>query len=446
MKSSLKPILEFSLESETRYCQVTPLRIGEDRALLAIHSDCASIDPFHRYFTLPTDTVKLTAFSIKGEQLWRRDLGPGMIPGLWFLPVFPFDLDGDGTDEIYLVNNADPIHPFNHEAFILEQMSSTTGEVIGSIPWPASPPGERMSHTYRNFINGGFSGDHRRLITAQGTYGDMSLQCWDESLGEVWTRLIGRDEPGCRGSHMFPMVDLDGDGNDEILYGERCIDIDTGKDMWIADAEGWRGHSDVVQPVLDPASGTWLIYTCRESPAPPEARGVVMYDAHGQELWGHRGMAHVHDGWAARLCDDGSHLFYALELDDKGKPFREYLYALQGNPLECAFPLAKTLPVDINGDGLHELVYRTWEHVGLVIDRHGEELARLDGNPSMYGKVFDIPGEQVITWSADGLVRAYACDCAEDSEAAKRRYDHPLYEASMRLWAVGYNWRNLGGL
>ena len=32
---------------------------------------------------------------------------------MWFCPVFPFDLDGDGADEIWFVDNVDSDHPLS---------------------------------------------------------------------------------------------------------------------------------------------------------------------------------------------------------------------------------------------------------------------------------------------------------------------------------------------
>ena len=45
-----------------------------------------------------------------------------------------------------------------------------------------------------------------------------------------------------------------------------------------------------------------------------------------------------------------------------------------------------------------------------------------------------------------GEVHIYAWPDAEDSPAAVKRYEHPFYRSCLRLWGVGYNWRNLGGL
>lgn len=448
----LTPAVQFSVGSKMKQFRFVPFALGKERAFLVVHSACAEVDPYHKMFFLPTDTLKLTAFDSRGRRLWQRDLGGGMIPGIWFCPVLPFDLDGDGVDEVYLVDNKDTDHALNFEGFVLERLSGRTGEVLARWPWSKLDDRQPMSHKYRNFIVGGFSKGRQRLVCCQGTYEDLQFQCYDSQMKQLWSRRVERADPGARGSHMCPVIDIDSDGRDELLYGERCMDIDTGRDIWIADADGWHGHSDVIQPTLDLQTGRWSVYTCRESDTP--SRGVVMFDDHGKELWGRRGMGHMDMGWTARLRDDGGHLCYALEIGQKSAGpggFQrgnvvEYLFDMEGGPLKVEFPLFMTLPVDFDGDGLHELMYTGGERRALVVSRRAEPLYQLEGEPAYGGKLLDAPGEQIVTWDGEGNVRIYACDRASDTPAAKRRYEHPYYAACRRLWAVGYNKANLGGL
>jgi len=446
--TDLKPLVQFNVGSPMRQCRAVPFRQGgKPRGLVLIHSDFPNVDPFAPFVQFHTDSLKVSVFSLEGRRLWQKELG--IVPGIWWCPVFPFDLDGDDADELYLVNSSRPEFPLDSNALVLETYAPATGELQDSRPWPQVIVNQKLSNVFRNFINGGYSNGRPRLITAQGTYGNRQMQCWDAQFNEVWTRTKTPDDPGCDGSHMFPVLDLDGDGRDELLYGERCIDIDTGQDIWIADQEAWWGHSDIVMPTLDRNTDRWLIYTCREKPEPPEARGVVMFDDHGRELWGHRGMGHMHAGWTARLCENGTHRCYALDMTARNKgESGEHFYDLEGRPLDAPFPLQGTLPVDFDGDGLHELVYTAGERKGIVIDHEGREMARLLGEPGITprSKMLDHPGEQIVTWDEDGTIRIYGWPDAEDTEAAQRRYDHPYYAACDRLWAVGYNWRNLGGL
>ena len=91
---------------------------------------------------------------------------------------------------------------------------------------------------------------------------------------------IAASDPGARGSHMCPIVDLDGDGVEELMWGERCIELDGGRELFCADRDTYRGHSDIVQPVLDRETGRWFFYTCRESD-PQTSPRVALFDDQG---------------------------------------------------------------------------------------------------------------------------------------------------------------------
>ncbi len=134
MAKQLKPTVEFNLGEPVKQFRFVPIAPAPgERAFLAVHSSCAGVDPYHRMFFLPTDTLKLTAFTAAGEVLWRRDLGPGVIPGTWFCPVLAFDLDDNGVDDIWLVGNNDPDHAMDFETYQLERMSAATGKELYSL-------------------------------------------------------------------------------------------------------------------------------------------------------------------------------------------------------------------------------------------------------------------------------------------------------------------------
>lgn len=457
----MKPLVSFESGETAKQCRIVPLkRNGKIDGIIMAHSNCASIDPQARHIRWPDDTLKIDAYTLDGERLWRKDLGPGIVPGLWFCPVFPFDLDGDGDDEIYLVTNSNPDFPFDCHAMVLEGLSASTGEIVRSRPWHKVNSNQGLQMIFRFFIQAGFSKGERRIITAQGTYDCWTMQGYDAELNLLWERQKLIDDPGPCGSHMFPVLDIDGDGRDEIFFGERCTDIDTGQDKWMCDPEGWWGHSDIVMPTLDRKSGRWMIYTCRELPQPREARGIVMFDDQGRELWGYRNMEHVHTGWTARLCDDGTHRCFAVEMSgNKTGVLATHFFDIDGNRLEQPFSLQGARSVDFNGDGMHELVYgrigygRNFKPgevqdppPGVILDRHGKEVGRIEGGASCACKLLDHPGEQILTRDNEGVIRIYGCPDAKDTDAAKSRYEHPYYDSCRRLYAVGYNWNNLGGL
>jgi hypothetical protein len=395
----------------------------------------------------------MVLFTVDGQVLWRRDLGRGVVPGLWFCPVFTFDLDGDGTDEIWFVDNVNVQHPLGLSGYRLERVDAATGETTGQWPWPANAGGS-LSHTFRNFIAGGSVRGEPVLVTAQGTYGRMALQGWNPDMAERWDYVVEADAPGARGSHMCPITDLDGDGVEEIMWGERCVELDTGRVLFCADRDSYRGHSDVVAPVLDWNTREWFFYTCRESDGNAAPR-VAFYSSRGERIWGDLDRGHIDLGWVARLGDNREPVASAVRIGHKvcgpdgryREGVEEFAWdAMTGRPVELPFATYGTLPVDLNGDGLHEIVRGRASSDGEVLDRHGNHIGTTGGPVALVCRFTDRPGEQMLSYHEDGTVRIWADANAEDTDAAVARYAHPFYEASRRLGATGYNLQVLGGL
>ncbi len=452
----LERLLEIDLAASVGQFRAAPVALGagDARAYLGVYCADFDDDPYVEMFFFPTDTLKLVLFSASGETLWQRDLGPGVVPGVWFCPVLPFDLDGDGCDEIWFVDNVNVEHALGLSGYHLACLEARSGEVTGRWPWPPVDRNQALSHVFRNFLVGGHVRGEGVLVTAQGTYGDMALQGWRPDMTLRWQHTVARDDPGARGSHMCPIVDLDRDGVQELMWGERCIELDAGKELFCADRETYRGHSDIVQPVLDRASGAWYLYTCREGDAGTSPR-VALFDAHGRRVWGHVDHGHMDMGWVARLGDDHAPIAMAIRIGHKTcGPDGRFHYnrdafvwsALTGEPYELPFDPYGTLPVDLNGDGYHELVRGIPGQDGTVLDRHGHVLGSVGGPAALLGKLLDRPGEQVLTYSPDGTIQIWGDRHAHDTPAARARYESPLYGANQRLGAVGYNVQVLGGL
>jgi hypothetical protein len=452
----LDTLLELSLGSPIGQCRAVPVCLGDGapRAVLAVYGADFDVDPWVEMFFFPTDTLRLALFTETGDLLWRRDLGRAVVPGMWFCPVFPFDLDGDGADEIWFVNNLNPQHPLGLSHYRLERLDASSGRTTGQWPWPNLGRAQSLSHTFRNFLLGGFARGEPVLVTAQGTYEDMYLQGWRPGMESRWEVAIAADAPGARGSHMCPVVDIDGDGVDEVLWGERCLSLDDGGERFCADRDVYRGHSDIVQPVLDRDTGRWFLYTCREGD-PRATPRVVLFDDAGRRIWGEVAQGHMDMGWVARLGDGDQHVAMAIRIDHKtcGPDGRfhygqeEFTFdALTGAPYPLPFRVYGTLPVDLDGDGLHELVRGLPGGDGAVLDREGRSLGSVGGPVALACRFLDHPGEQILTYAPDGTLRVWGDRNAEDSPAAQARYAHPFYAANRRLMSSGANLVALGGL
>jgi hypothetical protein len=452
----LEIVRELNVGSAIGQCRAVPVRLkpgGAPGAFLVVYGADFDVDPYVEMFFFPTDTLKMALFAADGALLWRRDLGRGVVPGLWFCPVFAFDLDGDGAEEIWFVGNDNAQHPLGLSHYCLVRLDGRTGERTGEWPWPNRGGDQSLSHTFRNFILGGVARGEPVFVTAQGTYGSMFLQAWRPDLTLRWELAVAREAPGARGSHMCALLDINDDGVDELMWGERCIELDGGRELFCADREGYRGHSDIVQPLLG-ADGRWTLFTCRESDADATPR-VILFDHTGRCVWGDVERGHIDMGWVARLGDEGEPVAMAIRIGKKScgpdgrfhQDVDEFAWvARTGRPYPSPCSLYRTLPVDLNGDGRHELVRGAPSGDGEVLSHRGERIGSVGGAVALASKFLDLPGEQLLSYHADGTLRIWADPEARDSPAALARYAHPFYALNQRLTATGYNQVNLGGL
>jgi len=121
----LKPVLEVQLGTPIGQLRATPVRLGkgEPPAFLVVYASDFDVDPYIEMFFFPKDTLKMALISSNGSIIWRRDLGGGVVPGQWFCPFLAFDLDRDGVDEIWFVNNVDEKHPLGLSSYRLVEMA-----------------------------------------------------------------------------------------------------------------------------------------------------------------------------------------------------------------------------------------------------------------------------------------------------------------------------------
>jgi len=127
----------------------------------------------------------------------------------------------------------------------------------------------------------------------------------------------------------------------------------------------------------------------------------------------------------------------------------EFTYdALTGEAVKLPFATFETVPVDVNGDAIHELIRRTPDGRSELIDRRGEVLGDFGRNVRgvLACKLLARPGEQILSYNPEGQVYVWYDANAQDTPAAQARYNHPLYRANRRLGATGSNRCVLGGI
>lgn len=452
----LQVVAEVDLGHKLGQFRAVPISLGENqpKAIAAMYSEDAEIDPYIGMFFFPKHTLKVMVFDEKGNIIWKRDLGEGVIPGIWFSPIFAFDLDQDGKDEIWIINNTDPEHPMDFRYYVLEKLDPETGESLGQWPWPQPATPQSMSHVYRHFIMGAYVHGKPVLLTAQGTYSAMAIQGWNTDMSQRWEHKIPEDAKGCVGSHVSPVVDINNDGVDDLLWGERCIELDKGNQLFCADEDVWEGHSDIIEPVLDRKTNSWYFFTCRENFNDLGPR-VVLYDQNGNRKWGDLEEGHIDTGWAARLGKNGEPVVLGVKVGKKVRTAEgerrtgivENTYeAFTGKKIELGFKVYTSIPVDLNGDGIHELVKGYFEGDGSVIDNKGNMIGNIGGHSAMASKFTNLPGEQILSFSKDGKLKIWADKNADDTPEAKKRYEHPFYKVNQKQTGNGYNLFTLGGI
>jgi hypothetical protein len=254
---------------------------------------------------------------------------------------------------------------------------------------------------------------------------------------------------------MCAVVDLNRDNVDEVLWGERCIELDHGRQLFCADANSYHGHSDIAQPIFNRKTNSWSFFTCREKHLESAPR-IALYNSEGERVWGAIDEGHIDMGWAARLGNKGEHRVMGIRIGNKvAGPdgflrggIDELVYdAESGEPVNPPVSVFETIPVDLNGDGCHMLVKGMGEQSeAAVLDNQGNVAAELGGTVAMASKFLNLPGEQILIYHEDGTVRVWHDADAEDSADALARYTHPFYRTNQKLTATGYNLVNLGGI
>lgn len=444
----LKTVNKIDLKMPIEHMRITGVVLNGRRHLLVKHTASKRIDPWEEEFEYPTDSYKLSLLDLEaGKVLWTRDLGMGIVTGDWFCPVLSFDIDGDGDDEVFFMDNNRPRKPLSLDRSLVGLRAKDGKEFLR---FPVKITLSTPSETYRFVLMGGKGKNGKPVLVVQnGTYSFMDFFAYDKKGKLLWKRSIQKDGSP-RASHCNNVFDFNGDGGDEILWGERLMAIDSGKDLHIGSGDGWDRHSDIVMPVFD-GKGKFLgVWDCRED----RARGVKgqfrcnFYDEKLRIRWGVIDKGHMDRGGVIRIRPDGEKLFWTQEepsswtsKDRKQVPAR--YFTMKGKEVFLPFKtLQPPRPVDIDGDGVHEIYFH-----GVIYNLKGKALATAPVSGAVLAHVRDdLPGEQVIGCSGSKIV-ILADPNAKWSEAGKKRYAHPYYNSCLHNAAVGYNWAyDLAGL
>ena len=425
---------------QVRTCEVN---LGYEMGRFFAYSESENVDPCQANVYPWQKPMHIAMYGAKGQQLWHRELGLGLAPGIWFMPFIAFDLDEDGIDEIWFINNTSK-HPFEPTSMVLERVNSINGNTIAQYPFNAQNIAYDyfITEAYRYIIFAGYVKGEPVIVTQQGIYENMYIQCYNRDMSLRWDKVIGLKE-GPRASHSWPVFDINDDGIDEVLVGERAISLNDGSEVMCGDRDSFFGHSDVVTPFTDYRTGKKLIFTCRESGNYVGCPRLVMFDYNGEKVWEKVYIdpdpnifchGHIHRGYVVTMEPDLKRVAIGVNVDGS-----VYAYeAVSGEPVEL--PIALTLrhrPLDIDGDGYHEYIR---EDGCELYDSSGKLLYRAGGNLIQVGKVENLPGEQFISfYENEGVVRIWQDLDAKDSEALLIRYKGDFHKRMNKMMGNSYN-------
>ncbi len=325
--------------------------LNGDRVMdFVIKQPFQGIDPGGKTGNTDGLTYKLEAYLNDGTFLWRKDLGTGLEPGIWYTPYIIYDFDGDGKAEIAVKTGPDNVRDANGRVTTgpewVSILDGMTGGEKARADWPPrNPRYGGYNRTNRNQMGMAYlDGKTPCLIVARGTYKLMvadAYQYHDGKLKQLWHWDGDEENPVIRsqGSHSMHAADVDNDGRDEIVLGSVVLD-DDGTALYSTGL----GHPDVtIVTDIDPTRpGMEIFYSLEQSR--DNGRGVSLIDAKtGQNIWGiGRPTTHVGEGMVADVDPSipGLECFAqeSPKADPAGKGYNgkppTYMLSAKGEPME----------------------------------------------------------------------------------------------------------------
>ena len=338
-------------------------------------------------------TYKIEAYLNDGTFLWRKDLGTGIEPGIWYSPFIVFDFNGDGKAEIAVktgpsdAREADGrVRKGSEWCSILNGM---TGQEICKVDWPERS--WRFGDYNRNNRNqmgvAYLDGKTPCLLVARGTYRLMMVDAYqlvNGQLQKLWRWDGDEENPIIRhqGAHGMHTADVDRDGRDEVVLGSVVLD-DNGTALW---STGF-GHPDKCFVTdIDPNRPGLEIFNVYED-WHEDGNGVCLLDAAtGALIWGiGQKTLHVGDGMVADILHDVPGLECFASEDPKGGSRSKYLLSAKG----------KILATDNDVPGCRNWIF--WD-----ADKVRESIVSPGYEHSMWDR-FDVNKLSIVKYKGDTL-------------------------------------------
>lgn len=428
-----------------------------------------SHDNAHDGFTGPT---LIDCYKLDGTRLWRIDMGDNIRSGAHYTQIMVYDLDGDGCAEVVL-KTADGTMDGEGKVIgdrradfrnlkgriiagpeYLTVFNGRTGAAMATIDYiPERGNLKDWGDSYANRSErylatiAYLDGKHPSVVMCRGYYTRSVLAAldWDgKELKSRWT--FDSNNPGCeayagQGNHNLRVADVDGDGCDEIIYGQMAVDHD-GTGLY---STGMY-HGDAIHVVSDIDNKKYYVWGCHEN----KKDGTTLRDAATGEVI----LRYPSDKDIGRcMAADIDPYHEGVEL---WSPNTEGIRAFDGtliSPVKEFIGETKAhIPVNMavwwDGDLLRELLDRN------VISKYNpdtgdcDELLVMEGcmwnngtkaNPCLQGDIIGDWREEVLMRTADNNnLRLYITTIPTDYRFHTFLED-PVYRISLATQNVAYN-------
>ena len=288
---------------------------------------------------------KLEAFLHDGTHLWTLNPGTGTKSeeSMHSVPFTVWDLDGDALAEVIL-RTSESGSPDDYTDDKLTVLDGMTKEVKLQEPWFGRISGG-SNENMRNYIAiahlDGENPLEPSIIMGRGTYDHMKVAAYDTSLTQIWeTDLSGT---GGSAAHSMDIADIDGDGADEIFYGNIILNA-AGDVIWVAPNEPFSGHPDLlaVADIRPDLPGLELMLGDESYGAPHPDVGLSLYGiAENPEdvydlLWNDMYKIHLHVGFVGDISalHDGMEIFATGSVNDGEGGVTEGVHNAMGEVIE----------------------------------------------------------------------------------------------------------------
>ena len=334
-----------------------------------------------------TDPPIIQAYTLNGNFLWQINLGKNIREGAHYTQFMVYDLDGDGRAEIAMKTAdgtidgqgkviGDSTKDYrNSKGRILEGpeyltvFDGRTGAALYTTAYVPSRGkingwGIGRTDSYGNRVDrflacvAYLDGVHPSLVMCRGYYGRTVLAAWDWRDNKLTQRWVFDTDKGLaayagQGNHNLTVADVDGDGKDEIVYGQMTVD-DDGKGLYTTGI----GHADALHVSdLDPDRPGLEVFSTQER---FDDAGANFRDAKtGEVIWKKPSVAAGDDG-------EGPGRALALDIDPRYKGYECWvagagitaLFDCKGNKIADKTPPCN-MGIYWDGDVLSEILNGT---------------------------------------------------------------------------------------